>query len=101
MDHIKTFRKINGVDPGYHESVIHPANGEGRVGARGINKSYTREQVFDLAHRMNPKPNIIIKAGPNAKWYFKIVPIQSLVAEIQKQSWRDTSRCVMYVLEWE
>jgi hypothetical protein len=101
MDHIRTFRKINGVDAGYHESNIHPANGEGRVGARGIDKNYTREQIFELAHKMNPRPNIIIKAGPNAKWYFKIVPIQFLVAEIQKQSWRDTSRCVMYVLEWD
>lgn len=101
MDHVKTFRKINGVDAGYHDSVIHPANREGCVGARGIDKHYNREQVFDLAHRMNPKPNIIIRAGPNAKWYFKIIPIQSLVAEIQNQTWRDTSRCTMYVLEWE
>jgi len=101
MDHIKTFRKINGVDAGYHDSVVHPANGEGRVGVRGIDKSYTRDQVFALAHRMDPKPNIIIKSGPNAKWYLKIVPIQTLVTEIQKQQWRYTSRCVMYVIEWE
>jgi hypothetical protein len=101
MDHVKTFRKIYGVDAGYHESVIHPANGEGCVGARGIDKTYTRDQVFELASRMDPKPNIIIRAGPNAKWYFKILPIQSLVTEIQKQRWRDTSRCTMYVIEWD
>jgi len=101
MDHVKTFRKINGADAGYHDSVVHPANGEGCVGVRGIDKNYTRDQVFALAHSMNPRPNIIVRAGPNAKWYFKIVPIQSLVGEIQKQHWRDTSRCTMYIIEWD
>ena len=63
MDHIKTFRKINGVDAGYHDSVIHPANREGCVGARGIDKHYTREQVFELAHRMTPSQ--ISLSGPD------------------------------------
>ena len=106
MDHVKSFRKYNGVDVGYHQSVIHPASGEGRVGARGIDKTYTREQVFDLAHRMNPRPNIIVRAGPTAKWYFKRIPLNPipldvLVSQTQKQYWRDTSRCIMYVIEWE
>ena len=101
MDHVKAFRKIYGVDAGYHSSVIHPANGEGRVGVRGIDKTYTREQVFDLARRMNPRPNIIVRSGPTAKWYFKRFPLDTLETESQKQTWRDTSRTVMYVLEWD
>ena len=48
---------------------------------------------------MENKPNIIIKAGPNAKWYLKRFPINLLEIEINKQKWRDTTRCVMYIIE--
>ena len=50
---------------------LHPADGEGRVGIAGIDKTYSLEKVLALAYRMPGKPNIIIKAGRNAKWYIK------------------------------
>ena len=70
MEHVKNFEKRIGCDLGYHKN-IHPKDGEGCVGKGGINKSYTLQQVIDLAYRMEEKPNIIIKAGINAKWYLK------------------------------
>ena len=94
------FTQRFGVDAGYHKSVIRPPNGEGCVGVRGIDKRYTLEQVMELANRMEPKPNIIIKAGPRAKWYLKRIELSRLDDAIRNQAWRDTSRCTMYIMEW-
>ena len=90
-----------GVDVGYHSSNIHPADREGCVGKNGIDKSFTLEKLVELAYNMENKPNIIIKAGPNAKWYLKRFSKDSIENEIQKQSWRNTSRCTMYIIEWD
>jgi len=51
---------------------------EGCVGKRGIDKNYNLQQILELAHKMEEKPNIIIKAGPKAKWYFKKVPSNNI-----------------------
>lgn len=96
MEYIKEIR--HGVDVGY-SSNLHPANGEGRKGRQGIDQNLTLEQVILLARRMEEKPNIIIKAGKNAKWYFKRYSMQDLPAEIDKQQWRDTSKSTMYIIE--
>ena len=107
MDHIRYFEKRRGVDVGYTESNLHPANGEGRVGKAGIDKNYTLIQMIDLAYRMGERPNIIIKSGPNAKWYLKkfdpeIIDSAKWYLEIEKQNrWRDISRCTMYIINWE
>ena len=102
MEHIKQFQKRQGVDVGYNSSNLHPANGEGRVGVRGINKDFTLVQMIELAYKMEQKPNILIKAGPNAKWYIKKFDPSVIEKEIEKQqSWRDVSRCTMYVIEWD
>ncbi len=102
MDHIRYFEKRRGVDVGYTESNLHPVNGEGRVGKCGINKDFTLIQMFDLAYRMEERPNIIIKAGPNAKWYLKKFNTEIIDSEIEKQNrWRDTTRCTMYIINWE
>ena len=102
MEHVKQFQKRQGVDVGYNSSNLHPVNGEGRVGVSGINKDYTLVQMIDLAYRMDQKPNILIKAGPNAKWYIKKFDPSVIEEEIEKQqSWRDVSRCTMYVIEWD
>ncbi len=53
-----------------------------------------------LAYHMDEKPNIIIKAGPNAKWYIKKCHPDTLEREIEKQKWRNVSRCTMYVINW-
>ena len=101
MDRIKTIERRTGVDMGYHTSNIHPIDREGCVGTGGINKSYTLEMVLELAYKMDNKPNIIIKAGKNAKWYLKYFQKDKFEDEIEKQKWRDTSSCTMYIIDWE
>ena len=103
MEHVKQFQKRQGVSVGYGPSTnLYPANGEGRVGAEGINKEYTLIQMIELAYKMEQKPNILIKAGPNAKWYIKKYDPSVIEEEIEKQlSWRDLSRQTMYVIEWD
>ena len=104
MEYIKKFEKREGVDVYCGNKYnLHPANGEGRVGASGIDKTYTLQQVLALAYQMAvEKPNIIIKAGPDAKWYLKRCPTDEIDREIEIQKeWRDVSRCTMYIIEWD
>ena len=101
MEHIKTIERRTGVDVGYHNSDIRPIDGEGCVGTGGIDKSFTFEMVLELAYKMEHKPNIIIKAGKNAKWYLKYFQKDKIEEEIEKQKWRDTIRYTMYVIDWE
>lgn len=101
MEHIKAIERRTGVDVGYKGSDIHPTDREGCVGASGINKSYTFDMVLELAYRMDNRPNIIIKAGKNAKWYLKNFQKDVIEDEIKKQKWRNTSRCTMYIIDWE
>jgi hypothetical protein len=102
MEHIRKFEKRNGCDVGYHSSNIHPADGEGRVGARGIDKNLTLVQLIEIAYKMEEKPNILVKAGPNAKWYIKKFDSNIIDEEIEKQrKWRDISKSTMYIIEWD
>ena len=102
MEHVKIIEKRKGVDVGYNSSNISPIDREGCVGASGIDKAFTFEMVLELAYKMENKPNIIIKAGPNAKWYLKHFQKDVIEDEINKQQkWRDTSRCTMYIIEWD
>ena len=102
MEHVKIIEKRKGVDVGYNSSNIYPIDREGCVGASGIDKSFTFEMVLNIAYKMENKPNIIIKAGANAKWYLKHFQKDVIEDEINKQTkWRDTSRCTMYIIEWE
>jgi hypothetical protein len=101
MEHITFLEKRIGVDLGFHESNLHPANDEGRVGKRGLDKSLSLEEILEIAYKMNEKPNVIIKAGPRAKWYLKRCPKDLIDTEIEKQrSWRDISRCTMWIIDW-
>ena len=51
---------------------------------------------------MDEKPNVVIKAGPRAKWYLKQCPKDLINIEIEKQrSWRDISRSTMWIIEWD
>jgi hypothetical protein len=101
MENIRRVEKRIGVDVGYHESNLQPQNRDGCVGKSGIDKTYTLEQVIRKANDMNPRPNIIIKAGKNAKWYLKRFPNNEIDVEIEKQKWRDTSRATMWIVEWD
>jgi len=98
---MKMIEKRIGVDVGYHASNIDPIDREGCVGKSGIDKTYTFEMVLQLAYKIEDKPNIIIKAGPNAKWYLKKCPKELIERHSEKQQWRDTSRCTMYIIDWD
>ncbi len=100
MEHIKSMQTRTGVDIGYHKDNMIPNGGEGVVGKSGIDKTFTLERVIGLAHKMEVRPNIIVKPGPNAKWYLKRFSPDTIEAEIEKQNWRNTSRCTMYIIEW-
>lgn len=103
MEHVKNIERRKGVDVGYHNSNIHPTDRQGCIGTRGIDKTFTFEMVLELAYKIEieRRPNIIIKAGPNAKWYLKRFQKELIDEEIEKQNWRDTSRCTMYIIDWE
>ena len=100
MEHIHKLDKTNGVDVFYGSKYnLEPLNSVGRVGKHGIDKSFTLEKLMVLAYEI--KANIIIKAGPNAKWYLKRCNVEDIPTEIENQQWRDTSRCTMWIIEWE
>ncbi len=105
MEHFSGITKRDGVDVGYHESPIHPSDGEGRVGKRGLNKALSFAEVVELAFKTfdadRNRANIIVKAGKNAKWYLKYCPLERVDASIKTQEWRDTSRATMYIVEWD
>ena len=103
MDYVKNIEIRKGVDVGYHESNIEPLNRERCVGKCGIDKTLILQDVLNLAYKIDIKerPNIIIKAGPNAKWYLKRSQKDKIEDKIKTQNWRDTSRCIMYIIDCE
>lgn len=102
LEHITRLEKRIGADLGYHESNLRPINDEGCVGKSGLDKNLSLESVLEIAYKMNPKPNIIIKAGCRAKWYLKQCSKDLIDIEIEKQrKWRDISRCTMWIIDWD
>jgi hypothetical protein len=101
MERITRIQKRVGVDVGFNESNLHPANGEGRVGKSGLDKNLPLERILEIASRMDDPPNIIIKAGARAKWYLKRFPLASIESAIEKQTWRNISRSTMWIIEWD
>jgi hypothetical protein len=102
---VTKIERRDGADVGYHESPLHPADGskdaEKRVGKRGFDKTLSLEDMIGIASRMEERPNIIVKAGLNAKWYLKRFPKESIDVEIEKQQWRPgVKNCTMWVVEW-
>ena len=99
MEHITLMEKRIGADLGYHKSNISTADGEGK---KGFNKKLSLEGILEIAYKMNEKPNVIIKAGPRAKWYLKRCSKDLINAEIEKQRrWRVISRATMWIIEWD
>jgi len=105
MDHFALIVKRRGCDVGGKNTNMHPVNGEGCVGVDGIDKTFTLERLIDIAYRTPGKPNIIVKAGPNAKWYLKNIPphlIEEKIQETKRSSWhKDIHNRVMYIIKWE
>ena len=83
MEHITFLEKRIGADLGYHESNLRPANNEGCVGKSGLDKTLSLQEILEIAYKMEEKPNIIIKAGPRAKWYLKRCPKVLIDTEIE------------------
>ena len=101
MEHITLMEKRIGADLGYHESNLRPLNDEGCVGKNGLDKNLSLERILEIAYKMDKKPNVIIKAGPRAKWYLKQCSKDLIDAEIEKQrNWRDISRSTMWIIDW-
>jgi hypothetical protein len=105
MNRFSKIVKRRGCDVGGDNTNVHPVNGEGRVGKAGIDKTFTLEKVIDIAYRTPGKPNIIVKAGKNAKWYLKNIEsslIEGMIEETNRSSWhKDVHNRVMYIIEWE
>jgi hypothetical protein len=102
MEHITLMEKRIGADLGYHESNLRPVNNEGCVGKSGLDKNLSLERILEIAYKMEKKPNVIIKAGPRAKWYLKQCPKDLIDSEIEKQRrWRNISRSTMYIIDWD
>lgn len=102
MEHVTLMQKRLGVDVGFNGSCHHPANGEGCVGKRGLDKNLSLERILEIAYEMDTKPNIIIKAGPRAKWYLKHFPKDFIERAIEKQKkWRDISSATMWIIDWD
>ena len=79
---------------------LRPANGEGCVGTNnGIDKTFSLEQVIELASKMAEKPNIIIRGGKNAQWYIKQCPVDEIEGK-KYGEWKDVSRSTMYIIDW-
>jgi len=100
MDQISNIEIRRGVDLGYHSSNIHPVDKYGCVGKQGIDKSFTIEMILEIASKIDEIPNIIIKSGKNAKWYLKLLKKDLIDDAIINQQWRNTTRCVMYIIDW-
>ncbi len=102
MEHITLMEKRISADLGYNDSNLRPANDEGCVGKSGLDKNLSLERILEIAYKMDEKPNIIIKAGPRAKWYLKRCHKNLIDAEIEKQRcWRNISRSTMWIIDWD
>lgn len=100
MEHFRNIERRDGVCVGYKDD-LHPEDGRGRVGKSGFNKTLRLNDIIDIAYSMeNPKPNIIVKGGPNAKWYLKYCDENKIDEKIKKTEWRDNSRCITYIIKW-
>jgi hypothetical protein len=100
MEHFTNIEKRCGVDVGRGDG-LHPTYGKWRVGKEGFDKNLKLNDMIEIAYTMdNPRPNIIIKAGKNAKWYLKYCMPDKIDEKIEKNKYRDCSRCNMYIITW-
>jgi hypothetical protein len=105
MEHVEKCISRHGANL-KHGRDLHPADREGCVGNRGIDKTYTLERVVAIAFKMPRKPNILIKAGVNAKWYIKECHPDRIEFEIEKarvapRGGKSVHLCTMYIITWK
>ena len=105
MDHFTMIEKRNGCDV-KKGCDLHPEDGRGRVGKSGFDKKLKLNDLLDIAYSMNnPRPNIIIKAGKNAKWYLKFCMVDKIEEKIEENRKHSTAfgpnRCTMYIVKWD
>lgn len=74
-----------------------------RVGVSGYDKNLKLNDLIEISYNYfdNPKPNIIVKAGQNAKWYLKYCNYNDIDHEIDKVSFNNKCKCTMYIIKWE
>ena len=47
------------------------------------------------------RPNIIVKGGPNAKWYLKYCEEDKIDDKIEKTKWlKQAKMCTTYIIKW-
>lgn len=98
MEHFKTIEKRLNSDL-KKGSDLHPEDGRGRVGKSGFDKNLKLNDLLEIAYTMNnPRPNIIIKAGKNAKWYLKFCMTEIIDEKIASNG---PSRCTMFIIQWD
>ena len=84
MEHFTNIEKRLRCDIG-RSNGLHPPDGKWRVGKEGFNKDLKLNDMIELAYTMeNPRPNIVIKGGKNAKWYLKNCLIEELDQKIER-----------------
>jgi len=108
VDGVEQCEEYRGVDLDFKNdrNDVHPDDEYATDGKSGLLACLTLQEAINICSRMNPRPNVIIKAGPKAKWYFKgpypRSDIGPLVEQNAKKKWRekDTARRIMYVIVW-
>lgn len=103
MEHIQKIEKKVGVDIGWNSFNMYPEDGEGRKGKQGFDETLTFERMLGIAYRMNPRPNIMIKGGLNAKWYLKYFPEELIEHEIGiTTKWKkNIPHNKLYIITWD
>lgn len=101
MEHFRNIERRDGVCIGYKDD-LHPEDGRGRVGKSGFDKTLRLNDIIDIAYTMeNPRPNIIVKGGPNAKWYLKYCEEDKIDDKIEKTKWlKQAKMCTTYIIKW-
>ena len=77
-------------------------------------KKHLKKQKYDIFHAhyslsgfaatlSGCRPLIVSLMGSDvkAKWYLKYCRIDKLDKEIEKTKFRDTSRCIMFIITWD
>lgn len=101
MEHISSLTRKLSADVGFRGkediNIEHPF----RVGASGYDKNLNLSQIVEIAYSINPKPNIIVKPGPNRKWYIKNIPYNEIEESISHANTRrNNEKSTLWIISW-